>query len=45
MFDRGELLVFEMGSTILLFFEKGVFRPNLKVNQKVKFSEPIGEKI
>jgi predicted DNA-binding antitoxin AbrB/MazE fold protein len=34
-----------MGSTILLFFEKGVFKPNLKVNQKVKFGEPIGEKI
>ena len=45
-FDKGELFGwFEMGSTILLFFEKGVFRPNLKVNQKVKFSEPIGEKI
>jgi len=45
-FDKGELFGwFEMGSTILLFFEKGVFRPNLEVNQKVKFGEPIGEKI
>ncbi len=42
---RGTVWWFEMGSTILLFFEKGVFRPNLEVNQKVKFSEPIGEKI
>lgn len=33
---------FEMGSTILLFAEKGAYIPKLTINQKVKFSEEIG---
>jgi len=42
--EKGELFGwFEMGSTILLFNEKGTFIPKLAINQKVKFSEPIGE--
>ena len=41
--EKGELFGwFEMGSTILLFSEKGVFTPHLGVNQKVKFAQPIG---
>jgi phosphatidylserine decarboxylase len=41
---KGELFGwFEMGSTILLFSEKGAFTPELSINQKVKFSEPIGK--
>ncbi len=42
--EKGELFGwFEMGSTILLFSQKGAFVPNLSINQKVKFSENIGE--
>jgi len=42
--EKGELFGwFEMGSTILLFSEKNAFIPNLEINQKVKFSETIGE--
>ncbi len=44
--DKGELFGwFEMGSTILLFSQKDVIKYNLNINQKVKFAEPIGEKI
>ena len=40
---KGELFGwFEMGSTILLFSQKDSFTPQLSVNQKVKFAEPIG---
>jgi len=42
--EKGELFGwFEMGSTILLFSQKGVFSPQLAINQKVSFAEPIGE--
>ncbi len=42
--DKGELFGwFEMGSTILLFSQKGAFEPKLEINQKVKFTQPIGE--
>jgi phosphatidylserine decarboxylase len=42
--EKGELFGwFEMGSTILLFSEKGAFIPQLTINQKVKFTESIGE--
>lgn len=42
--EKGELFGwFEMGSTILLFSEKGAFEPNIEINQKVKFTQPIGE--
>lgn len=41
--EKGELFGwFEMGSTILLFSQKDAFTPNVKINQKVKFSENIG---
>jgi len=41
---KGELFGwFEMGSTILLFSEEGAFVPKLNINQKVKFTETIGE--
>ncbi len=41
--EKGELFGwFEMGSTILLFSQKGSFTPQVKINQKVKFTEPIG---
>ncbi|CAA6805726.1 MAG: Phosphatidylserine decarboxylase (EC [uncultured Sulfurovum sp.] len=41
--EKGELFGwFEMGSTILLFSQKGVYTPALEVNQKVKFTENIG---
>ena len=41
--EKGELFGwFEMGSTILLFSQKGSFTPQVKINQKVKFAEPIG---
>lgn len=41
--QRGELFGwFEMGSTLLLFSEKETFVPQLMINQKVKFAEPIG---
>ncbi len=44
--ERGELFGwFEMGSTILLFSQKGAIRYNLSINQKVKFAESIGEVI
>ena len=40
---KGELFGwFEMGSTILLFAKKDAYTPKLSINQKVKFSEPIG---
>jgi len=41
--EKGELFGwFEMGSTILLFSKKDSFTPNVFINQKVKFAEPIG---
>ena len=41
--QKGELFGwFEMGSTILLFSQKGVYRFEVAINQKVKFAEPIG---
>ena len=41
---KGELFGwFEMGSTILLFSQKGSYTPNVAINQKVKFAEPIGK--
>ena len=41
--EKGELFGwFEMGSTILLFSQKGVYTPKLEVNQNVKFSQDIG---
>jgi phosphatidylserine decarboxylase len=41
--EKGELFGwFEMGSTILLFSQEGVYTPNLEINQKVSFSENIG---
>ena len=41
--EKGELFGwFEMGSTILLFSQKDVFTPQLAINQKVSFAEPIG---
>ncbi len=41
--EKGELFGwFEMGSTILLFSQKDSFKPTIEINQKVKFSEPIG---
>ena len=44
--EKGELFGwFEMGSTILLFSPKGVFRPEVAINQKVKFAEPIGVRL
>ena len=40
---KGELFGwFEMGSTILLFTQKDVYRPNIQINQNVKFSQNIG---
>ena len=40
---KGELFGwFEMGSTILLFSQKDSFTPQISINQKVKFAEPIG---
>ncbi len=42
--DKGELFGwFEMGSTILLFSQKDTFLPEVAINQKVKFTEPIGK--
>ena len=41
--EKGELFGwFEMGSTILLFSKKDTFSPELAINQKVSFAEPIG---
>ena len=41
---KGELFGwFEMGSTILLFSEKDRFLPEVEINQKVKFAQPIGK--
>ena len=41
--EKGELFGwFEMGSTILLFSQKGAFTPTLAINQKVKFAQNIG---
>ncbi|CAA6814868.1 MAG: Phosphatidylserine decarboxylase (EC [uncultured Sulfurovum sp.] len=41
--EKGELFGwFEMGSTILLFSQEGVYTPSLEINQKVKFTENIG---
>ena len=41
--EKGELFGwFEMGSTILLFAQKGAYTPKLTINQNVKFSENIG---
>jgi len=40
---KGELFGwFEMGSTILLFSQKDAFTPQVAINQKVSFNEPIG---
>jgi phosphatidylserine decarboxylase len=42
--DKGELFGwFEMGSTILLFCQKDTYFPEVAINQKVKFAQPIGE--
>jgi phosphatidylserine decarboxylase len=42
--EKGELFGwFEMGSTILLFSQKDTFVPELAINQKVKFAQPIGK--
>ena len=42
--QKGDLFGwFEMGSTILLFSKKGLFTPELAINQKVSFAEPIGK--
>jgi len=42
--NKGELFGwFEMGSTILLFSQKDAFIPQVSLNQKVKFTETIGE--
>jgi len=42
--NKGELFGwFEMGSTILLFSQKDAFTPQLEINQKVKFTQTIGE--
>ncbi|HHB94408.1 MAG TPA: phosphatidylserine decarboxylase [Campylobacterales bacterium] len=44
--EKGELFGwFEMGSTILIFSQKGVWQPKVDINQKVKFAEPIGERV
>jgi len=41
--QKGDLFGwFEMGSTLLLFSEEDTFMPELAINQKVKFAEPIG---
>jgi phosphatidylserine decarboxylase len=41
--DRGALFGwFEMGSTILTFSQKGSITPQVKINQKVKFTDPVG---
>ena len=43
LLEKGELFGwFEMGSTILLFSEKDTFMPEVTINQKVKFADPIG---
>jgi len=40
---KGDLLGwFEMGSTILMFSQKGAFFPEVAINQKSRFGEPIG---
>lgn len=42
--EKGELFGwFEMGSTILLFSPKDRFVPEVAINQKVKFAQPIGK--
>jgi phosphatidylserine decarboxylase len=42
--NQGDLFgYFEMGSTILLFSQKGSIHPSVEVNQKVKFAQPIGK--
>ena len=42
--EKGELFGwFEMGSTILLFSQKDSFVPEVAINQKVKFAQPIGK--
>jgi len=41
--EKGELFGwFEMGSTILLFAQKDAYLPEVAINQKVKFAQPIG---
>ncbi|MEA3418825.1 MAG: phosphatidylserine decarboxylase [Campylobacterota bacterium] len=41
---KGELFGwFEMGSTILLFSQKGALNPEVAINQKVKFGEEIAK--
>jgi phosphatidylserine decarboxylase len=41
--DRGELFGwFEMGSTIVTFSQKGSIVPRVEINQKVKFTDPVG---
>ena len=41
--DRGELFGwFEMGSTIVMFSQKGSFAPEVAINQKVMFGDVIG---
>jgi phosphatidylserine decarboxylase len=44
--SRGELLGwFEMGSTVLMFSQKGALISEVAINQKVKFTQRIGIKI
>ncbi len=41
---RGELFGwFEMGSTILLFTQKGILRPEIAINEKVSFTQTIAK--
>lgn len=43
---KGELFGwFEMGSTILMFSQKGALKPEVAVNQKVKFGEEIAKSL
>jgi len=44
--EKGELFGwFEMGSTLLIFSQKDTYNYKVDINQKVKFTEPIGVKI
>ncbi len=43
---KGELFGwFEMGSTILMFSQKGALKPEVAINQKVKFGEEIARSL
>jgi phosphatidylserine decarboxylase len=44
MLKKGELFGwFEMGSTILILSQKGAIKPEVSINQKVKFGEEVAE--